>query len=377
MEPRDRVFGPIAVHDDNGATTTVDFGDLVRKLVLFEEVVLESNRLKEFPLLIAKFGYDGLRELLESRRLRIDCEATAVGETGRTTELLSRERKGALPLGSYAFSVIQLTDRKQYIHDSLQPIDDARGLRGRQGQKLRKLVAESIATPPTNSGFRGAAILNKHLASNAPVLKTSIAFVVARELQKAIEPNDFEFRVERLDEQDFRTETTLGELIGVDEETLHKLVAQGLLGVGGLGRRIELMERYEAVTGFQRAELPLVGAELNFLARQLDPDVQVERFQRVLDLTGLPDASPDPDVKDVDMGRLLEIVQSDEICAFRAWVRALDSLDDEQVKHEIHKIRERARHAIDSSAGKTVRLLATTGLGIALPPAGFAAGAAI
>src|SRR3954467_4965604 len=61
MDPRDRILGPIASADDPD-TISVDFADLVAKLILSGQWIFESIRLREFPSLLAKFGYDGVRE---------------------------------------------------------------------------------------------------------------------------------------------------------------------------------------------------------------------------------------------------------------------------------------------------------------------------
>jgi hypothetical protein len=69
MEPRDRILGPIASVNDADAIS-VNFSELVAKLILSEEWIFESIRLREFPLLIAKFGYDGVKALLRRRDSR-------------------------------------------------------------------------------------------------------------------------------------------------------------------------------------------------------------------------------------------------------------------------------------------------------------------
>jgi len=63
MDPRERQLGPIASLDEEIDTVKVDFGDLIRKLVLSDDVILQSIRLKELPLLVQKFGYEGMKEL--------------------------------------------------------------------------------------------------------------------------------------------------------------------------------------------------------------------------------------------------------------------------------------------------------------------------
>jgi hypothetical protein len=150
VDPRDRVFGPIATRNfdvpDEVVSVSVDFGDLVRKLVLADQFVLQSVLLAEFPLLIQKFGYDGVKELLESGRLRIFCDATTVAQTGQSG-------RDALPLGSYRFDLVKLADRTGYIHRNLQAINDAPGLRGKQAQKLRSLVAERLVAVPEDAGL--------------------------------------------------------------------------------------------------------------------------------------------------------------------------------------------------------------------------------
>jgi hypothetical protein len=354
---------------------SVDFGDLVRKLVVFEEVILDSPRLTEIPPLVEKFGYAGMKALLESRRLRIHAEAVTIGEIGRTTVLESVAAKGALPLGSYMFANVRLADRRNDIHNMLQPINAAAGVDGKQSKKLRRLVAETIAVPPDDSGERALELMMADLKANASWIKDAIALVARRDHAKDIDPSQFELRVEQIGDREFRTETNIGQLLGLDDEATHKLVSGGLLGSGGMGHRIEFMERYNAVSGFRTDEGALFDAKLGFLARQLDPEVHLERLERVVELAGLPDASPDPADHDVDMPKLLDILGSDEAREFRCWLRTVDSLDDKQVKDEISKLREIVRHAVNSGIGRAIRFTATAGVGVIAPPVGLALGA--
>ena len=372
MELRDRLIGPVASLAADHETATVDFGDLVRKLALFDEVILESIRLKEFPLFVQKFGYAAVKELLESGRMLIHCDALTIGQIGQTTILESRARKGALPFGSYSFAVVKTHDHRNYIHENLQPINDVPGLSDKQARGLRKLVAERVVTPPPESGQQAMAQFERDLEMNVPNLKASIAVVSAREFGKQIDPHAFDLRVERIDAEDFKTETNLGEILRLDAGEVHKAVELGLLGVGGLNQRLEYMERYRAMTGFRADELPLFEDKLSFLARQLDPDAQAERFERVLELADLPDVDPDPNTRDVDLSRLLEILGSDEAREFRTWLRGLDSLDDAEVACEISRLRDLVRRAVHSRAGKIVRFTATTGIGL-IPGAQLAA----
>ena len=171
------------------------------------------------------------------------------------------------------------------------------------------------------------------------------------------------------------SDTTLQSQFGLTDEQVHEIVQRGLLGVGELNLRMERMETYSTLSGFQQDEVPLMDAKLEFLARQLDPQTQEERLERVVDLVGLPEVDPNPDVRDVDLGRLIEITADPEVVAFRNWVRTVDHLDDDEVADQIHRIRDMLGEAVRTKAGKVVRFGVTTGIGVVVPPAGIVLGA--
>jgi hypothetical protein len=373
MEPRDRILGPIQLpRTGDSETVQVDFGDLIRKLVLAEQVLLETGAVEEFPPLIAKFGYDGVSELLRSGRLRVISDWVTAVQTGQVSVLEWRVKKGLLPLGSYSLGIVRPHDVKQNVHTGLQAINELPGLRGKQAQRLRQLIGHRIVAPKPERGQRGVQEAKSDLENNPTLLRNAIVIGARRHFAMDVDAGSLGVHIESLDDSDFRVETNLGQLLGVDEETTHKVVERGVLGIAGLHIRLSDMEQYQAVTGFQDAEVPLMEEKLGFLARQLDLDVQVERFERVVELLGLPDVSPDPDVKDVDLARLIEVVDGDEAREFRQWLRGIDTLDDTEVRDQIRRIREALAHAIHSPSGKAVRLLTATGVGVPLPPVGVA-----
>lgn len=44
-----------------------------------------------------------------------------------------------------------------------------------------------------------------------------------------IEPSDFSVRIHPIDEEDFRSETNIGQLFGLSDEETHKVIERGLL----------------------------------------------------------------------------------------------------------------------------------------------------
>ena len=193
---------------------------------------------------------------------------------------------------------------KDYIHGCLEPIDASPGLKGKQGQRLRRAIADCLAVPPADSGTPTTQQLVSDLSANSPFIKAAVSRVIARQLRREVAPRDFELEVEQIDDEDVLTRTNLEQVLGIDALARHKLVERGLLAVGGLNQRLELMRRFDAVSGFQGDEAPLFEQKLGFLARMLDPDVNQEQLGRVIELAGLPTVQPGPDVRDLDLARL-------------------------------------------------------------------------
>lgn len=100
----------------------MDAGAIIRDLILFDTLIVESVRLTEFPTLMKSFGVEGLSALLKSGRLKIHCQSTTIAQTGQSTLFEMRARRGTLPLGSYPFAAIRAGDREKYIHKCLQEL---------------------------------------------------------------------------------------------------------------------------------------------------------------------------------------------------------------------------------------------------------------
>lgn len=74
--------------------------------MLSEQVLLDSG-VSGFPLLVAKFGYDGVSQLLRSGRVRPIVDWATATQTGQLSMLDWRVKKGLLPFGSYSLGVVR------------------------------------------------------------------------------------------------------------------------------------------------------------------------------------------------------------------------------------------------------------------------------
>ena len=175
------------------------------------------------------------------------------------------------------------------------------------------------------------------------------------------------FAVTDLGDGDFRIDSPLADQVGLEEA--HLLTERAILAVAGTNIRVHQMKQCNAVTGFRDDEFAFFDEKIRFLMRQMDPNVQEERLDRVVAIAGLPGLSPLPAGSMIDAERLLRLRESDECREFRTWLRNLDSETDEDIAARFADMRGRIADVVESSAGRIVRFTLTTGVGL-VPVAG-------
>src|ERR1700683_2880428 len=79
-----RLMGASVITATDGTVTDVDIDGLVRQLLLFDQYVLVSVRLQEFPHLLRHLGYAGLRDLLSASLLEVRCECVQIAQVGQS-----------------------------------------------------------------------------------------------------------------------------------------------------------------------------------------------------------------------------------------------------------------------------------------------------
>jgi hypothetical protein len=247
-------------------------------------------------------------------------------------------------------------------------------MKAKHAKKLRHLVGNRLVLNPEDALRRAQQQIARDFEAEAPILKVAIAAALARRTEIELAPSAFELRLEPLGGHDWRTETDLVEMTGLPAQDVHDVVGQGLAVAATLNIRVALMQEFSALSGLQVHDLPIFEEKLASITRELDPEVQRSRYDRVIELTGLPDVSNDPTVRDLDMVELLEITSGAEVRDFREWLRTTDSLTDEQVMDAVRPVRDALGRAVRGRAAKAVRFATTTGIGVVAPPVGLALG---
>jgi hypothetical protein len=375
MDIRERHFGRISADEIDGGNLAIDIDVVVRRLILFEQCLIETDMLKEVPALIDVFGARGLLELLNSGVVRVICDALTAGQVGQTIGLESTARRGGtLPYGSYRFITIGspgLPNRAGYVEAALREVDKA-GVSNKQTKQIRAALANQMLSYPPETGSAGIEDTESELLDRHPAIIEAIRRGVLAETGQDI-GRDFSYSAELTGhEHDVRIETDIEANLKMSPEQLHKVIEHAVLAVAGLNQRIHLMESFQAITGLRSDELPLFEDKARFLARQSDADVQEDSFDRLITIGDLPRYIPGAQV---DVQRLLRMRADTECIELRRWIRNLDAESDDQINQKFDSVRAAMSSLADSSGGRTLRFIVTAGLSF-VPAIGVAAGPA-
>jgi hypothetical protein len=185
--------------------------------------------------------------------------------------------------------------------------------------------------------------------------------------QRAVPPADLrnlDLRIRRLVTGSYEVEADISRCLNVTPEQVASAIKEGLGGVASMNARIDDMRSYSALTGFRDEELPIFGEKLDFIAHQVDPDAQVSRLSRVLEIAELPDISDPAVAREVRLERVLEVRESAECRSFREWLWGSDAKSNEEIEEQFRSIRKRLAGFIRAPSGKKLRWVATEGAGL-------------
>ena len=362
MEIQKKLIAPCANFTPQSDAIQVDYGALLRRLILFDSYILQSTRLKEIPYLVELFGFDGLIELLNSGALKIYCGANTTGQTGQTA-IESRIKKGILPLGSYSFSTIRAHGYNTYLISCLKNLDNIKVLSSSQVLKVKEAVAAANITKPKNAGMQTLGQLKNDLVSNSSTIKLLIKKTLRDHY--GIDPTSKEFfvKIHQIDDDDFRSETNIGNTFNLDKEKVHKVIEKALLSLSSLNQRVEEMNVYQAISGFMRGDLPFLHEKLRFLATFLSLEFQKDyQMQRIISIKEFPDITSAEITTKVNVENLLKIRSTKECREFREWLPSIESSSSKEISKRLNSIQSKLSPLLYGKKSKTIRFLLCTGI---------------
>lgn len=360
MNIQQTVFGEVAIRSQ-GQVLGVDFGTLLRRLLLFDNVIIKSVRLKEIPSLVRTFGKTGFPLLLKSGILRISCESTTI--------LIERAVNGVrdLPLSHFSFGVVDIAEREKVLRSQLAALQGVAGLKNAERASLEETVLTQLVRPPRDYGAEVQAQLESDLRNNALALRVAIS----QQAGKYGPAHLLTVDVAETSQKVFHITTNLTHALKLSAEQEHDILKNSVSAVANLNQRIADMQAYSAITGFTQSEAPLLFGKFAGIIAPQNPEPAEQQFKRVIAIANLPELLPGK----IDVETLLKARESPECQAFRAWLSKLEDTSDSQIADMVLGIRNKIGTMIRTDIGKTMRFAATTAAGL-IPGIGLVAGPA-
>jgi hypothetical protein len=364
------VLGLIADFERTGTgdirITRVDIGSLVRRLILFEKVLLRSIRFRELPALVRTFGESGLRSLIDADLLQFFCD-----ELSPITDLAMNGVR-TLPPFHFNVGIARLADPPDKLRREFHALQTISGLKNSQRAAIEEIVWNSQVRYSNDFGDVLLKHIDNELLSSSPALKVGMLEQLRRLHPKVdLSSYDFDLQIDQTEERVFRIQATFDRDFGLAQEQTHKIIDNGVKSAANLSQRLLEMRELSVLTGYREDEATLLFGKLASLISQ-NPRTVEEQFKRVLEIAEIPDFKPN---QRVDVEKLLAVRQSDECRAFRDWLAEAPELSDEDLRAMTHGIKNRISTLGSSTTGKIIRLAATTSIGL-IPVAGLVLGPA-
>jgi len=366
MSFRQSIFGEVAIYPDRGPSV-VDVGLLVRRLILFDKVVIRSALLREIPAFVRAFGMSGFTRLLDTGLVKLSCEFTTV-----ITDV-SRNGVSHVPLHHFSFGIADLADRDKSLKSALRILQSISGLKNLERASIEETILRSLVRPPSTYGQSLLDQIDADLRSNTPAFTTAVRHSLIAELgTPGLSVTDIPIQVEETTKRVFHVKNTLPDSFGISPQRAHLVLHGAVTAMANLNQRLANMEAYSAIAGFLGSESTLLFGKLAGIIAPLNPNRSEKQFERVIEIADVPDFRPGQKI-DVDL--LLKVRESAECREFREWLSDLEDVSDAEIKEMVASIKSKMASLAGSASGKLVRLAATTGIGL-IPVVGPITGAA-
>ena len=356
-----------------------DIGEFFTRILLFDKIYLKSNRLNEISSIIQSIGAEQTIELVNSGSLKFIIDTVNLAATGQNTILKSRKEKGGpLPLGSYSFHVMNLQYNSEKTSEALANIKPKNFfIEKKVFKKIKLQVAMNIMESPDEVRYATMASINSDLRNNNP----AIPYLINRKLQekhsiKGFLSKDIKIEINEINEQDFKIESNLQQLTGIDLKEEHRVIQSALLALGTFNRRLLEMKAYDSITCFDNEDYSLFDEKYMFLCESLKKQSLQSSFNKIIRVVDLPNFSEVGIKYKIDIVKLLQLKKSEEFVLFREFLRDSSKFEEKELKKVFKSLKAKFSTACDAPFGKTARFLFGAGVGL-IPIVGTPLSAAI
>lgn len=348
MYVSNRIIGSVAQRHINKEIDTIqiDWNKLFYNILFSDHYIMESVRLREIPFLVKKFGYVETRTLLLSGVLSLRCDTYNLG-------LLNVDNPSHLfHYQSYGIDVDNRSDHLLgcFNESGFQTEMDGY-IRDNHKIELIDVVKEKLLTPPEEPLKAICASFRDEIEKDYHTLKK----LILREIQIAtglrISIEEIELNVIPLESNQYVITNNIKSRFGINESLGHKLVGKCVLALGKEHVRLYKMETDKAISCYSLEDKGVLENSLGYLSRQMNPDVHMESFERVINLARLPQLV---DNNRLSISKLLEIRNSPEWWSFRKWISSVPDLSDKEIRKELEHKSSKLVARVSGGTGKII-----------------------
>lgn len=340
-------------------------GELVEKLLLFDKIIVNSQRLNEISYLINHFGLDPTLNLLKSQSILFHDEILRIG---------SFNIDNAYLIGKCRFEIVTTVPQK-HLDANLQRIQESTDLTSSRFKELENYLVPLISNYEDESHVKHFTQFHNDIINNNRTVRQSISNKIRKEKNVTINPDEIIFNIEALsgDHNEYIYDTNIHDFVDITAKIKHNIIINSLLSFDNMNQRFLEMKTYEAISGFREKELNILDEKIKFLLSSVDSEVNQESFRRVFEIADLPDFS-NVQPEDIDINELLEIRNSDDLIYFRSWLNEIENSSDEEIREMINSYKIKAGNFLSTKFGKGLVWIISTASDIVAPGLGSSFG---
>lgn len=370
MEPRGHLLAPCAKLNFQGDLVNFDAGLVLERLLLFDNYSIESKSLRELPRLVELFGFGQLCDLLRDQVIRIYPHRGLAVHTYRTskdledgTTSMSTTFNGSeiiVEPGRYMMTLVHI-GLNDYSSE-LQIVREIPGLTDKQRIKLKGLVSATFRSPETSFGNESVLQTRFDLENDDFGLRSLLSRLIAIPLGRSVDPNEIRADYSFSTDTNFTVDHNLTQDFQIDPESAHRYFGNAILSLERFNFRNESAMSINGVVGYAPEDGYFIADKLDKLIAASNPDLQVDRFRRVLQIANFPDLERAFISGAIDVQRLLDLRNRDSSQSFRTWLRGIDNVSDSEISDQISNLRARLAGVIGSPLGKTLSAMTTAAM---------------
>ncbi len=341
-----KLLGSVATRKMNEKIDTIDldWNKFFYNLLFSDHFILDSVRLREIPFLLRQFGYLEVRSLLIDNSFSMRCDTYNLGFRIEN------------PIHDFQYPVfaVDVQDRDQYIQGCLKETGFQDELEGYihigEKVKLLDLVQEKLLLPPKDPCKAIYESFSREIKNSDKHLKFLIQKELSLVVGQQVSVEEIKLKVNVVDSVIYVVENNLKNF-GLNDRNAHNLIGKCISLLGNKHCKLFKAENDEAIGCYNEQEQHILEDSFKFLARQLNVQNQLQSFERVIDIAGLPSLT---NISELRISKLLEIRETYEWVSFRKWISEIRDWSSQDIHKELQHKTSRLIALAGGSTGKLI-----------------------